>query len=136
MNLGRWYGSATALPDGRLLATSGDDASTNKVTIPEIYDPVADSWTSLPGGLDGSSYAFPITTGTNSGLVYGVAAMRHKTHTPGAGYTEQIEFAQGSGGSATSVALMEKTVPSPQTVIVEGMFSGAVDWAAIGLVIK
>ncbi len=49
MNWGRWYATATALPDGRLLATSGDDINTDRVTIPEIYDPVADTWTLLPG---------------------------------------------------------------------------------------
>ena len=49
MNWGRWYATATALPDGRLLATSGDDIHTDRVTIPEIYDPVADTWTLLPG---------------------------------------------------------------------------------------
>ena len=49
-HLARWYPTLTALPDGRLLATAGlifaeprEDA-----TIPEIYDPVADTWTLLP----------------------------------------------------------------------------------------
>jgi galactose oxidase-like protein/carboxypeptidase family protein/flagellar hook capping protein FlgD len=49
MNYARWYGTATTLPDGRLLATSGDDEHGNRVTLPEIYDPIADTWTVLTG---------------------------------------------------------------------------------------
>ncbi len=61
MNFARWYATATTLPDGRLLATSGDDADKDRVTIPEIYDPVTDSWTALPGADRGQSlYPFNV----------------------------------------------------------------------------
>ena len=44
----RWYGTSTTLPDGRILATSGNDVSaTSYVTIPEIYDPSTNVWTPL-----------------------------------------------------------------------------------------
>jgi hypothetical protein len=57
MSVGRWYPTATELGDGRVLAFSGDniiqnrpgatpsfsDASVN--SLPEIYDPVSNSWT-------------------------------------------------------------------------------------------
>jgi hypothetical protein len=44
MNLSRWYGTGTALPDGRYLATSGDNQNGQRVTLPEIYDPITDRW--------------------------------------------------------------------------------------------
>jgi hypothetical protein len=44
----RWYPTGTRLPDGRVLALSGARNSlTDLVTIPEIYDPATDLWTSL-----------------------------------------------------------------------------------------
>jgi hypothetical protein len=49
MKYARWYPTATILPDGRLLATSGTNESKVKVPIPEIYDVATDTWTELPG---------------------------------------------------------------------------------------
>jgi len=60
MSVGRWYPTATALPDGRVLAFSGDnivqdrpgqphpfeDASVN--SLPSIYNPKTNSWTDFP----------------------------------------------------------------------------------------
>jgi hypothetical protein len=44
----RWYPTATTLPDGRALVTAGADTSvTNYDPIPEVYDPVANTWTKL-----------------------------------------------------------------------------------------
>lgn len=44
----RWYPTATALPDGRVLVTGGGDfCFTCYVGIPEIYDPATNSWTQL-----------------------------------------------------------------------------------------
>ena len=46
----RWYPTVTALPDGRMLVTSGaQDSFTNIASIPEIYDPTTNSWTQLTG---------------------------------------------------------------------------------------
>ena len=54
----RWYPTATALPDGRVLAISGDNPTQGKpigrlydtsATIPEIYNPTTDTWTQLTG---------------------------------------------------------------------------------------
>jgi hypothetical protein len=48
MNFMRWYPTATALPDGRVLVTSGgQQCETCVAEIPEIYDPATDSWTQL-----------------------------------------------------------------------------------------
>ena len=59
MSRGRWYPSATVLSDGRVLVLSGDQFITQpsqpegplrhpSSTLPEIYDPTADRWTTLP----------------------------------------------------------------------------------------
>jgi hypothetical protein len=44
----RWYPTATMLPDGRIIATSGEsDCNECDVDVQEIYDPSANSWTQL-----------------------------------------------------------------------------------------
>ena len=59
MSVGRWYPTATQLPDGRVLAFAGDnivqdrpgaappfsDASVN--SLPSVYDPKTNTWTDL-----------------------------------------------------------------------------------------
>ena len=49
MNYLRWYATSTTLPDGRVLATSGDAPDGTRAPNPEIYDPVANTWTVLTG---------------------------------------------------------------------------------------
>ncbi len=44
LNFLRWYPTATKLPDGRILATSGKNVN-GLVARPEIYDPVRNTWT-------------------------------------------------------------------------------------------
>ena len=44
----RWYPTATTLSDGRILVTAGWQTTTHtNAGIPEIYDPVANTWTRL-----------------------------------------------------------------------------------------
>jgi hypothetical protein len=61
MARGRWYPTATTLPDGRILVVSGDNITQNNVgqptpfrtqsqTLPEIYDVGTNTWTPLPAG--------------------------------------------------------------------------------------
>jgi hypothetical protein len=48
MHYARWYPTATVLPDGRVLTISGSDTcETCIVSIPEIYNPISNSWTAL-----------------------------------------------------------------------------------------
>jgi hypothetical protein len=48
MHHARWYPTATVLADGRVLAMSGSDTCEECiVSIPEIYDPVSNTWTEL-----------------------------------------------------------------------------------------
>ncbi|MEH6593103.1 MAG: carboxypeptidase regulatory-like domain-containing protein [Halioglobus sp.] len=49
MNKARWYATLLALDDGRVVITTGDDANKERVLEPEIYDPIADTWTLLSG---------------------------------------------------------------------------------------
>jgi hypothetical protein len=49
MTYGRWYPTLTTLPDGRILVLAGEvDCAGCNALVPEIYDPVADTWTTLP----------------------------------------------------------------------------------------
>ncbi len=46
----RWYPNALTLPDGRVLVTAGSAQNTlDYDPIPEVYDPVANTWTKLTG---------------------------------------------------------------------------------------
>ncbi len=44
----RWYPTATCLPDGRVLMTSGSQFSDfDWIFVPEVYNPVSNTWTQL-----------------------------------------------------------------------------------------
>src|ERR1700680_383202 len=101
----RWYPTATALPDGRVLATSGNDVSeTSYVATPEVYDPKTNIWTQLtagnlslplypnlfvlptgdlayPGNSEGASYPGP-STNPGDTRTFNVATQTWKTVTP------------------------------------------------------
>lgn len=48
MSQARWYPTATTLPDGRVLVTSGSKNGPGDIAdIPEIYDPATNRWTLL-----------------------------------------------------------------------------------------
>ncbi len=49
MNFARWYPTVTRLGDGRLVAISGNITQTTWADSPEIYDPVANKWSVIPG---------------------------------------------------------------------------------------
>ena len=85
---------------------------------------------------DNRSYSLDLTTTVDNATVYGAVAMRNKTHTPGAGYTERAKVKQGVGGAAASIAVVDQTVTSPSAVTVNGSFSGAVDWAVVAVEVR
>lgn len=91
---------------------------------------------SCSGGVDGRDYAYNISTTIANSLIFSAAAHRNRNHSPGAGYTEQGEFIQGSSGSAAALSFMDKSVALPSTESVDGTFSGSVDWATGTLVIQ
>jgi hypothetical protein len=47
MNFSRWYPSLTLLPDGRVLAISGQSTPGSFVDTPEVYSPATNTWTTL-----------------------------------------------------------------------------------------
>ena len=84
------------------------------------------------GGVDSKAYSFNLNTTLNGSIVYGAAAMRDRSHTPAAGYTERADIKN----SKAAVAVEEKTVPAVAAISIDGTFSGSVDWAVIGLEIR
>jgi fibronectin type 3 domain-containing protein len=49
MAVGRWYPTATVLPNGKVLVLSGEvGGRRDYARVPEVYDPVTNTWTSLP----------------------------------------------------------------------------------------
>ncbi len=53
----RWYPTATCLPDGRVLVSSGSQfTDTDWIRVPEIYDPSRNSWTRLTGAQSSLPY--------------------------------------------------------------------------------
>ncbi|MGH7492998.1 MAG: InlB B-repeat-containing protein [bacterium] len=121
MAVSRYSGVATANPVGSLI--SGNTTGVNGL---------------CSGGSDNAAYAFNLTTSVGGAMAYGAASMRLRTHTPGAGYTERGEITQvgSSTGSAAGVAVEDKSIASPSTVIVNGTFNAIVDWAVVALEIK
>jgi len=86
------------------------------------------------GGVDTSFYSVNLATATNGAMVYNAAAMRAKTHAPGAGYTERAEVLQGGvSNTAASVAIEDQAFVTAGTIIVNGTLSSNVDWAVVAL---
>ena len=81
------------------------------------------------GGTDSDYYSFEITTSVPGAHVFSAAGVRLKTHTPGNGYNELLEYIQGVGGAAAGVAVQERLVETPDEVIVDGTLKSKTDWA-------
>ncbi len=88
------------------------------------------------GGNDSDTYSFSVSTTTAQAQLFSAVAMRHKSHTPGSEFSEIIQLHQGSGGDMVGLALQERTTAEPQTLTVEGSFSGSVDWAVIAIELR
>ena len=72
MKYARWYPTATTLGDGRVLAASGTDETKSKVRIPEVYDPVTNTWTELTNAGNTQSL-YPFMYQLPNGKVYAAA---------------------------------------------------------------
>ena len=64
------------------------------------------------------------------------AALKNRTNTPGTGYTERAEVAQGKGQDTARIALMDRTVPVATSLLLNGTLSGPADWAVIGVELR
>src|SRR5262245_9476483 len=64
MHVARWYPTALALADGRVIALGGEITPGVLATTPEVYDPVTNTWTLLSGstpqalGVNEEEYPF------------------------------------------------------------------------------
>jgi uncharacterized repeat protein (TIGR02543 family) len=89
------------------------------------------------GGVDSNAYSLNLTTTMNGAMVYGAVTMRSKTHIRGTGYTERVEFHQGTvSNTMASIATEDQTFASAGTVVVDGSFNASVDWAVVALEMK
>jgi Divergent InlB B-repeat domain/FlgD Ig-like domain/K319L-like, PKD domain/Calcineurin-like phosphoesterase len=88
------------------------------------------------GGVDGNSYSFNLATTASNALVYGAVAIKARTHTPGADYSERVEFQYPHAVNPIGVAIEDESVTSASTVSVDGSFNGPVDWALVALEIR
>ena len=62
MTYRRWYPTATTLPDGRIILTSGaQSCDTCLADVPEIYNPTTNKWTALNSARLGVPY-YPLCT--------------------------------------------------------------------------
>ncbi len=84
-------------------------------------------------GSDGRDYSFELTTNADGSVIYSIASIRNKTHTPGSDYSELFELSRGSGSDIVNIAIQTKTVETAGTETVDGVFNGKVDWSAIAL---
>jgi uncharacterized repeat protein (TIGR02543 family) len=87
-------------------------------------------------GIDSASYSANLTTGAGESVVYSAVAMRRRSHTPGAGFTEQAEASQGSGGRTAGIAVQDRSADPFSSVTVNGSFDKDVDWALIAFEIR
>jgi hypothetical protein len=88
------------------------------------------------GGSDTDSYAFDLTTSVPDALVHLAVAMRSRVHTPANGFITRDESVAGNGGSASSVATLDREFEDPGTARIEGSFEGNVDWAVVAVEIR
>lgn len=104
----RWYPSATTLPDGRVLVTSGAKTDFfDYADVPEIYDPKTNSWTQLTGAKLGFPY-YPFSFLLADGTVLIAGAGEHPAPTRKLDVANQtwttVDPAVIEGGSAAMYA--------------------------------
>jgi hypothetical protein len=88
------------------------------------------------GGTDTGHYSFNLSTTVNDAVVYAAVALRSRTHSPGAGYTERAEISQGTPNAAAGIAVMDKKVTAASTVFVNGALNDSTDWSVVAVEIK
>jgi hypothetical protein len=149
ISLELWMAQGTPSGNGQVIATLAS-APSNAVIAVSRYSGVAASnptgnvisgntmGTSGPcsGGVDNSSYSFNLPTTINGAVLYVAAAMRNRSHTPGAGYKERVEFRQGTASGTAAIAVEDKVVPYATIAAVNGTFDANVDWVMVAVEIK
>jgi len=103
MSFGRWYATLLALDDGRVLASSGDDGTKERVLVSEIYDPVADTWT-LVDGSTRDTLLYPFMYQLPDGRIFEAGAKKSTAFLDinGGGWTDGPTNSFGSSGYSES----------------------------------
>jgi hypothetical protein len=134
----RWYPGALVLPDGRVLAVSGEIVSGTFADTAEVYDPTTNAWTQLPVSTSQvheeqypylfqlpSGKIFVLGPGSNSNGILDVNAKTWTSGVLGANpFAEsaavmyrpgKVLYAGGFSATAplTSAAVVDMTQPSP-----------------------
>jgi len=112
----RYSGASAAMPVGSVLP-----ANTNGVAGACI------------GGKDTDFYNVDLTTSVPDARVFTAVTMRHRSHEPGLAYNELLEVRSGIPNNVASLAIVDGSVGTPATVLVDGTFSGYIDWALVTL---
>jgi hypothetical protein len=107
MHYPRWYGTTTTLPDGRILATSGDMPGGDRANIPEIYDSATNTWTLMPASATKDLGLYPQMFVLPNGNVFkaGASANTYVLNTTTGTWTNGPTNAFGSSGYAESSAM-------------------------------
>jgi hypothetical protein len=87
------------------------------------------------GGTDSASYSVGLSVPAGS-MVVGAVNARHRSHTAGAGFAERVEVVQDSGGSASSVNVVDRVATSTGVVTVSGTLGGTADWSLLALAVR
>lgn len=141
-----WMAQGTPSGDGTVTATM-DSAPTTAVIAVSRYsgvdpvDPIGAVVSAntngtdgaCSGGTDSAPYSQNITTTESNVTVYGAIGLRNRTHTPGTGFTERVDFNTGTGGGDSGLAVQDVEEPTVTTRAIDGTLSSAQDWAMIGI---
>jgi 3-phytase len=143
-----WIGRGTPTASARVtatLASSTDDAviSVSRYSDVDLATPLGLVRSANSRGVDGlcssgvdqTSYSVPFATAVAGGAVYGSVAIRGRTHTAGAGYTERADLLRG-GSSGAGLAVEDRTLDPAATSNLIGAFSGSAEWAAVAVELR
>ncbi|GEM_PF-3035654 len=144
MEFPRWYGTTTTLGDGRVLVVSGDMPGGGRANIPEVYDPIADEWTTYPAISEKDLGLYPFMFVLPNGKVYNAGTKKNTFYFDtdtgawsngpsnsfgSSGYAEsgamyepgKIIRSGGSDPAYASAAIIDTTVPNPKWTLTEPM---------------
>jgi hypothetical protein len=85
------------------------------------------------GGSDSAAYSLGLATAVANSRVYVAAATRTRDHLPGPGFVERARRVAGSGGDAAGISVADLQVGAAGSLVVQGQFSGTVDWAVVAV---
>ncbi len=139
-----WMATGSPVAAGVVTATLEKETENNVITVSrfdgaDLTNPLGTTYGvntkgtngSCSGGSDTEKYAFDINTNPNS-IAYAVVAERLRDHEPQNGFSELVEFKQGtSNGDKAGIAVISKSTAVGGNLRVEGKLNSDTDWAII-----